>query len=230
MKLGSTLMISIIIPIWNEESVLIKNEDYFLRLARVAELIFVDGGSQDRSRELAGRYGRVVQSPKGRSVQMNAGARLASHEILFFLHADCRIDPQDLPKVAEAISKGILAGCFIQRIDHPDFIFRWIAWTGNWRARWLKIFYGDQGLFVRRDKFWEAGGYLPVTLGEDVLLSKKLRAMGLTRPIPCRIDCSARRWLQNGIIRTFLLNLRITWFLLKGNDPQPLASFYADIR
>ena len=213
------------------------NRDHFRRLRHQAELIFVDGGSEDKSREEARALGKLLTAPKGRARQMNAGARAARHDVLLFLHADTYLPPEGLQTIRWAVDKkGLVGGCFRQVIDqpgpvfNPGLLFRWIAFTGNVRARLFKVFYGDQGIFVRRDVFEKLGGFPETPLCEDVLFSRRLRKEGRVRMLPSRIYCSARRWVGQGIGRTFWLNLRITAGALLSADMNRLAKAYKDIR
>ena len=124
-------MISIIIPIYNEEEVLSQNADPLRKLSQSSEVIFVDGGSSDKSRELAQGLGKVLASQKGRALQMNQGAKQASHETLLFLHADCYVFPDTLKSILKQISQGLIGGCLTQRIESKGLIFRFIESTSG---------------------------------------------------------------------------------------------------
>lgn len=210
-------MISIIIPIYNEEKILRRNANQFNNLSRYAELIFVDGESSDGGCKTASNYGKIIPSKKGRARQMNCGARSAKGNILLFLHADTSV-AGDVPRViAESIiSRGFIGGCLTQRIDSDAFIYRLIEGQGNIRARTRKIFYGDQGIFVKKDVFLKLGGFPEVPILEDILFTKQLRRLGKTVVLPDKILVSARRWEKNGIIKTTILySLIIILFWLK---------------
>lgn len=226
-------MISVIIPIYNEESVLSDNADYFDKLTEHAEVIFVDGGSTDRSEECAERFdgGRLVRSAKGRAVQMNRGAEVAQQSILLFLHADTRINPSTLKRIEEYVKRdGYVGGCFHQSIDGGGLLYKWIAFTGNIRAKLTKVFYGDQGIFVRKDVFTNMGGFPIADIGEDVAFSKKLRRSGPVSIFKDPIYCSDRRWAQQGVVKTYLINSRVKFGLLFGQNKKNLANTYRDIR
>lgn len=224
-------MISVIIPVYNEEECLLKNDVYYQVLAQAGELIFVDGGSTDQSVQLARKLGRVVTAPKNRGAQMNRGAKEATHKILLFLHADAFIHLENLQHIVKAIEgKKYIGGCFKQVLDDPAIIYRWIAWTGNIRAKVSKVFYGDQAIFVRKDVFQDMGGFSEVKIGEDVLFTKRLRRKGRVGILPFAVHCSARRWKNQGIWRAFLLNFRINTALIWNLEPDSLAGTYADVR
>jgi rSAM/selenodomain-associated transferase 2 len=224
-------MISVIIPVYNEEVALRKNKAYFKDLGQQTDLIFVDGGSLDQTAVLAAEYGKVLRSPKLRALQMNLGAQSASSEVLLFLHADTVLPLHQLDQIQEAVHvQKAVAGCFTQVLDRPEWIYRYIAWTGNLRARISKIFYGDQGIFVRKDVFNKLGGFPEVSLAEDVRLTTRLRKEGRTVVLKAPIYCSARRWIGQGVWKTFWLNMRINWMLMIGKDITALADFYTDIR
>lgn len=224
-------MISVIIPIYNEEKILRDKSLYFTELAKHSELIFIDGGSSDMSLHIAGEYGSVLSSKKGRALQMNYGANFSQKDTLLFLHADTRISTDTLISIENKISKnGILGGCLTQHIDRKAIIYRLIEKQGNIRAKITKVFYGDQGIFIKKDLFYKLGGFPEVPIMEDVLFTRKLRKAGKTIVLSDKIFVSSRRWEKNGIIKTTLLfNLIIILFLLKV-PLHKIKQFYDDIR
>ena len=224
-------MISIIVPVFNEEEYLSKNGSYYQALSQLGELIFVDGGSTDNTVVLAKKLGRLVNTPKNRAIQCNRGAAEAKHHILLFLHADAFIHLKDLRQIIKAIEhRRYIGGCFQQVLDDSALIYRWIAWTGNIRAKLSKVFYGDQAIFVRKDVFQQLGGFPEVKIGEDVLFTKMLRKKGRVGILPFTVNCSTRRWKRQGIWQTFLLNLRINTALIWNQDLDKLATAYQDVR
>ena len=224
-------MISIIIPIYNEEKIILENSARFRVLSHRAELIFVDGKSSDRSFEISRNLGEVLSSEKGRAIQMNSGASVAQGDILLFLHADNAILPEVLNSIERVIKeRGFIGGCLTQKIDKQGFIFRLIEGQGNFRARRRKIFYGDQGIFVRKDIFSKIGGFPEVPIMEDVIFTKKLRKLGNTAVLPDEILASPRRWEKRGIVRTILLyNLIIILFWLRF-PLEKIKKLYDDLR
>lgn len=224
-------MISIVIPIYNEENILSKNSVHFRNLAHQAELIFVDGESTDKSVKIASNYGNVLHDKKGRATQMNSAAKSAKGDILFFLHADAHIHVKTVKNIEDTLrSADFIAGCLTQRIDKPDFIFRFIEGEGNIRARITKIFYGDQGIFVKKDVFLKMGGFPKIPIMEDIVFSKKLKALGKTVVLKDKIFVSARRWEKRGIIKTTLMYTWINIMFRIGFSLDRIKQLYEDLR
>lgn len=190
-----------------------------------AELIVVDGGSQDDSLALAGPWADLVLSaPRGRASQMNAGAARASGAWLVFLHADTR-----LPEAAlERLCQGLPAvwGRFDVRIDHPHGLLRVVSVLMNWRSRLTGVATGDQAMLVRRDVFEQLGGFPDIALMEDIAMSKRLRALAWPVCLSPPVLTSPRRWLRHGIWRTIWLMWRLRAAYFFGADPDDLAVRY----
>ena len=222
-------MLSIIIPVFNEA-------DNVRRLLRDlpekcpgAEVIVVDGGSTDGSREVMEQFpfARLVVSRQGRARQMNAGAREARGEIFLFLHADT-ILPDGASRAIEAslVESHIVAGWFDVRLDSPRPIFQAITFFMNLRSRLTSIVTGDQALFVRKQIFGEMDGYPEIALMEDVEFTKRLKRMGSLASLPLAVTTSVRKWERDGILRTILLmwTLRLLYFF--GASPSWLHQLY----
>jgi rSAM/selenodomain-associated transferase 2 len=224
-------MISIVSPVFNEEKALLKNYGSLKKLSRKAELIFVDGGSTDRSREIASRFGRVIMSEKGRARQMNHGAIEAKGDILLFLHADTIISHDALLSIEKAVKDDdCVGGCLTQRIDNASPIYRIIEAEGNLRARSTKVFYGDQGIFVRRGSFFSISGYPDVPIMEDVAFTKELRRIGRTAVLPDKIRVSARRWEKEGVATTIFLHLLMNILSWLRVPLDKIKLLYGDLR
>lgn len=224
-------MISIIVPVYNEEKVLSENAPRLHKLAQHAELIIVDGGSTDRSVELASCLGKILMGKKGRAVQMNYGAGFAQSNILFFLHADTFTCADTLKSIEKNImNNGFIGGCLTQRIDREGARYRLIENFGNIRARLTKIFYGDQGIFVRKDIFSKIGGFPEVPIMEDIIFTKKLRRTGKTIVLKDKISVSARRWEKKGVIKTVLVYSFLNFSYWMKVSLNKISSFYADLR
>jgi len=224
-------VVSIIIPIFNEEEALKRNLPFILPMLNLAEVIFVDSQSSDKSIAIIQGIGKVLQSQKGRAAQMNLGASQAKGDILVFLHADTTIDHQAIGNIEKSISQfDAVGGSLTQRIDSEGFIYRLIEAQGNLRARLKKEFYGDQGIFVNREVFQAIGGFPEVPIMEDVLFSRRLRRSGKTVVLADKITVSARRWRKLGVIKTTLLyNLIIILFTLRV-PLDKIKKLYDDLR
>ena len=222
--------ISVIIPTLNEESSL---EDLLADLVAYnaeanieLELIVVDARSTDLTREIASKYcDQVLETNPGRGNQLNQGAKAATGDILWFLHADTLVNVACIPKFQEEISKGIKAGCFHLRFLDEHLGFRMIAWGSNLRAKYFKSFYGDQGIFVERKLFLELGGFKEIPIMEDLEFSRRLRKATPVSVVNAFLGTSPRRF-RKGIVRTLILMqmLKLGYFL--RISPKYLAKIY----
>lgn len=192
------------------------------------EVLVIDGGSDDGTPDLAApRADRVAAAPRGRASQMNAGARLASGDVLLFLHADTRLPPRADRLVLEGLAgSGRAWGRFDVRIDGRHPLLGFVGALMNARSRWTGIATGDQAIFVRRDAFAAVGGFPPLALMEDVALSAALKRVSAPLCLRERATTSGRRWEARGVLRTVVLMwwLRLRYFL--GASPERLAERY----
>lgn len=193
-------MTDIVIPVFNEEKVLRESEKYYSWLKTQARIFFVDGASQDKTREIAGQYGRVICCQRGRAIQMNTGAALCRAPHILFLHVDTFLSPGALESIHAIFKKGFTAGCFSLAIDDDRWIFRFFEKLVNLRARRFKIIDGDLGLFVRKDVFYQVGRFDEVAVMEDILFSRKIRSAGRIIVLPDKIRVLSRRWHQDGFL------------------------------
>ena len=223
------MRLSIVIPALNEADS-IGATLAPLQAARRAghEVLVVDGGSSDATAVAAADGAdRVIEAPRGRAVQMNAGARAASGDVLWFLHADTRAPDDAAEAIIEACRGGRrIWGCFNVALDAPGLSFRVISTGINWRSWFTGIATGDQGLFVSRRLFDAVGGYPELPLMEDLALSHALRERCLPVRLPQRLSTSARRWQQGGTWRTVLLMWRLRLAYALGADPAELHRRY----
>ena len=222
--------ISVIIPILNEAKILGKTLSQLQPELGPHELIIVDGGSSDSSVCIAEQYGEVLTSVPGRAKQLNAGAAAATGDILLFLHADVWLETGALAAVEAALSAGYIGGGFRQKIDGKCILYRLIEIAGNIRGKYLKVFYGDSGIFLPRPTFEKIGGFPDVPILEEMEFSKGLRKLGKTTLIGPHIHLSARRWEAKGIIRTTVNNWLITFLYFLKFSPSQLAKLYRHIR
>lgn len=196
-------MLDIIIPVLNEERILIQEAPYYKALSRRAGLIFVDGGSRDRTAALAGRYGTVVSAPQGRAVQKNSGANASRSPYLLFMHVDTLVPLDALRSIERTLDSGAVAGCLTMAIQDKRFIFRLWEWMVNVRSRLLGVIDGDLGMFIRRDAFNRLGQFDPLPEMEDIVFSGNLRKMTRMRVLRDRIVVSSRKWHTRGFGQTF---------------------------
>lgn len=223
-------MVSVIIPVYNEEAA-IEKALRSLPDTDELEVIVVDGGSADKTVELARPFQvRIVSASKNRALQMNVGAGEANGETLLFLHADTILEEGALEAVQDCANTGYVGGCFTHKIDSDRIIYRIIEASGNLRAKLFGVFYGDQGIFVRKDVFIKMGGFDDVRLFEDVIFSKRLRREGKVRVLRKRAYCSPRRWEKQGVVRATLVNWLVTIGFLLGVSPSRLKRVYWDVR
>jgi rSAM/selenodomain-associated transferase 2 len=191
-----------------------------------AELIVVDGGSQDNSWQIATELADLaLLAPRGRAAQMNAGAARARGRWLLFLHADTRLPDAGLDAFRQ-LDTCAHWGRFDVQIDDPHPVLRIVSFMINLRSRCTGMATGDQAMFVRRDVFEQVGGFADIALMEDLALSRKLKA--LARPVCMRppVLTSPRRWLHHGIGRTIWLMWRLRAAYFFGADPDDLARRY----
>jgi rSAM/selenodomain-associated transferase 2 len=200
--------------------------------ARGAEVLVVDGGSSDETVALARPLAdRVLHSPRGRAVQLNAGAAAAQGEILLFLHADSILPPAFDRAIEAAVAGRAWAwGRFDVRIDGGPRVLALVARMMNLRSRVTAIATGDHALFATRALFERAGRFPVQPLMEDIAFCR--HAKRIAAPIRLRepVLTSGRRWARHGVVRTILLmwRLRLAYFL--GADPARLAARYRDVR
>jgi len=218
------LKLSIVIPALNEADHIGAALQALAPLRRGgSEVIVVDGGSADGTRELAEPLcDRVVSSARGRALQMNAGARHATGDALLFLHADTRLPPDGDVLVRSAL-KQHLWGRFDVEIESDHRLLRLVAWAMNLRSRFSGIATGDQAIFVRREVF---PGFAPIALMEDIAFSREMKRRGAPACLRERVRTSGRRWEKRGVLRTVVLMWRLRLLYYFGAPPERLARLY----
>ncbi len=202
--------LSVIIPTLNEVEHIAGLLDCLHRIAPECEVIVVDGGSTDGTREAAAGRAAVLSSRRGRGYQINAGARRARGDVLWFLHADTLPHPKSIDAMMRALTDPrVVGGGFEYGFLEPGRSLRFFAWYSNRKNRLVRRVYGDMGIFVRRDVYLDLGGFPQLQLMEDFEFGRRLARSGPIAILPERIMTSARDWQRQGmawkIVKDFLI-------------------------
>lgn len=227
----SDTVISIIVPVLNEEKTI---ENTLIRLCALQgekEIIVVDGGSSDNTVKMAFKYGIVLESQKGRAKQMNTGASVARGSILWFVHSDSLVSTDSLEGIERAIAQGYIGGGFsLYFYDYDTKFMRFVSKSSTWRAKYLGLYFGDQGVFVKKDIFHELGGFKEIELMEDWELAKRLQRKGKMKMLDIKIGTSARRFKTGGQLKTLLLMHKLKVLYISGVSPSKLNKMYREAR
>ena len=223
-------MISVIIPVLNEEKALPATLQRLFSQSGDFEVVAIDGGSTDNTLALLEADGRIQQhgSHTGRASQMNCGARHAQGEWLLFLHADTLL-PADALAAIQQLPEATLAGGFRHRFSGSRRGLRLISWLHNFRCRCTRVFYGDQAMFMRKTLFTELGGFPEEPVLEDVLFSEQIARVTTPVTMDSYVITDSRKFEQAGIwlslLRVILIQLSHELKL-----PTPALKFFANIR
>lgn len=226
--------LSVIIPTLNEEPRIGAQLGRLAAMPGVHEVIVADGGSDDRTPQIvrASRTARLVTAPAGRGPQMNAGAQIATGDVLLFLHADVVLPFDAAALVAGALADPVVVGGAFRVRTVADGDAGWPAkwlWLADLRSKYSRLPYGDQALFVRRDVFDALGGFAPIPLFEDLDFSRRLKRAGRMYRLPATVEVSGRRFLAHPVYYACAMNILPMLYRL-GVPPQALARVYGHIR
>ena len=212
------------IPTLNEEASLGRLLDRLRLAPNVYEVVVSDGGSLDRTAALVRPPHRLVRSEPGRGQQLRTGAEAATGDALLFLHADVLPPVFAAAQVSGALSSGHVGGNF--RLRYPDGgpLGRWLEWLAPVYRR-LPRYYGDSGIFVRRDVYDACGGFPWVPIMEDVIFVRRMEAAGQTAYLPGPLVSASRRWRGREWRTLLLWGVMQTAFAL-GVTPWRLARLY----
>lgn len=223
-----------VVPVLDEEDLIAELLHHLGERARGCEIVVADGGSTDRTLEQVARAApaaHVVHAPPGRGPQADAGAAAASGDVLWFVHADTRLTPGALEELHVALrDPDVVGGGFRIRFDRGGPALRWLEWTSNLRARHLHWIFGDQAMFVRREHFEAAGGFGDLVLMEDLDLCRRLRHRGRLTVLPGPSTASARRFTEQGTVRTIVLMQWCKLLYFAGVGPEDIRRRYTAAR
>lgn len=246
-------MISVIIPAYNEQQALPSTLQALFAQPGDYEIIVVDGGSTDRTRQVISEFlhpqhsvrfdeltapsqveglstVRLLSAPKGRASQMNAGAREATGEWLLFLHADTLLPQGAIQRLNDLEhDHAVQAGGFMHQFSGDDWRLSGISFLNNFRCTRSRIIYGDQALFVRRTLFNELGGFPNQPILEDVAFCERLTRVTEPLLLSPPVITDARKFIKMGIWTSFI---RVLLIILHVEFRLPVLprSFFQAIR
>lgn len=233
------MMISIIIPTYNEQTCIENTLRNIQRLQHEAafEIIVSDGGSHDATVSIARKYARVVRSEKGKATQLNAAARIARGDILFFVHADMLLPSHTLRLIVQKVNfEDYDGGGFSNKFSSHTRKIKVLGRILNMRVfdndhSRNTAFFGDNGIFVKKNVFEALGGFKPIPIMEDYDFSRRMKErFKVIRIQEPRLVLSPRRHLKSGFVKT-----RLQWIIIKrlyliGVSPDRLVKWYRDVR
>ena len=221
------MSISIIIPVRNEEVAIGPCLDSLADCSDL-EILVVDGGSSDQTiHEIRKRGCKPLSSAPGRGKQQHTGAKVASGDFFLFLHCDTRL-PHNFSTYVRKIleQEGVAAGAFQLAINAQGLGYRIIAYSANLRSRLLKLPYGDQALFMKKETYFAANGFPDQPILEELDLLSVLNNLGRIVIAPAYATTSARRWQQHGIVKTTIVNQLMLAGWAMGISSKRLARLY----
>ncbi len=228
------MRLAIVVPALNEEEALRRTLPAVLAvLAAGDEVVVSDGGSSDRTVEVAREAGaRVVTGPPGRGGQLNRGAAATDADVLVFLHADTTLPNGAAEAIRAAVAKGADGGAFFLRFDVDRPMQRLGERLINLRTRLTRLPLGDQAQFVTRRAFERLGGFADWPILEDLDFARRLRRSRPSRMvlIESAVTTGARRFVEQGAVRTVAVNWLIWILFFLGVPPRRLARLYRQIR
>ncbi len=224
-------MISVIIPTYNEDAYIkatIQQLWEYDQSNLIKEIIIADGSSTDDTVTIAKAEGvKVIVSPKkGRAAQMNYGAQQhATSEIFYFLHADTLPPEGFTDDITTAINAGNSAGCYRLSFDYDHWFLKANCWFTRFDVDSIR--FGDQSLFVTKEKFLEVGGFCEKHIVlEDQQFIRRIKKVARFTIIQKPIITSARKYLENGIYKTQALFFLVYFMYRLGFSQQRLVSTY----
>ncbi|MGF3065923.1 TIGR04283 family arsenosugar biosynthesis glycosyltransferase [Facklamia sp. P12945] len=221
-------LISVIIPVYNERKILPQTLKHLQHLKdEEIEILFVDGGSEDGTQEfISENQYKVLNGPKGRGSQLAVGAKKAKGDYLLFLHADSYFKRSPKKVILSSLLKGKI-GAFPLDFQTDNLWLRAIAYGSNWRLKHRQIAFGDQGIFMTKDYYWELGGFHALSLMEDYDLFLRNKAKGEELVVADQfIYTSDRRFKEKGVFRTLLKMQYCQYLFRKGYSMKAITQVY----
>jgi rSAM/selenodomain-associated transferase 2 len=230
-------VVTFIIPAFNEELTIGPALRALERVRGEFEIIVADGASSDAtvSRVWSEMRGcahalRVISAERHRARQQNRAAAAARGEVLVFLHADTRVPADAVEKINAALSNAsVMGGNFDLIFQGDSWVERFFSWAYRVR-RPFGIYYGDSGIFVRREVFAEMGGFKPLPIMDDYEFVRRLERRGRTVCLPTSLVTSDRRWRVQGLLRTLWSWVWIQTLYSLGVPARHLARWYKPVR
>ncbi len=226
------MRISVVIPTYNEQENIVRLVGELRRYGgeELAEVIVVDFPGEDRTAEVAQAAGAkvIVANKPGRACQMNAGAQIATGDVLYFVHADVRIHPDYVADIGQALAEGYTLGCYIYKFDSPRLLFKINAYFQRFDRIWCRG--GDQTLFIGKKEFDQLGGYCEKhRVMEDYEFIIRARKQYRFKIIPKEIIVSSRKYENNSYLRVNFANALVLGMYLRGASQQKLIDTYKAI-
>lgn len=224
------MKISAIIPTLNEQAHIAESISSTFH-AGADEVIVVDGNSTDETVAIATPLAsQILSTGPGRGHQLNQGYQVATGDVILFVHADCEFAANTFEQIRKRFNSTFAYGAFRQRICSPKRIYRLVEWGNAVRAKYRRMPYGDQGIFVHREILQQIGGIPCLPLMEDVALSQQLGKISRPLLLPGPINVSPRRWEKNGVLRQTWQNWILFTRFQSGASVEKLAETYGNRR
>lgn len=224
-------MLSIIVPTLNEEKRIADTIGTWQGLSGEKQILVADGGSKDRTTEIATQLGvRVVPCRRGRGSQIQTAAAEATGNVLLFIHADTRPEAGALESIERALrDRAVVGGNFSLVFEGEHYSARHMTWIYPY-LRWLGLSYGDASIFIRRSVYDTIGGCRPYPLFEDVDLIRRMKRHGRFMHLEDRVFTSARRFSGPQYARVWAIWIMLQVLYWVGVSPNRLARWYSDVR